>query len=457
MSASKRSFKVLNQEMLTTLQDSLEILVIDDDEVDRMALKRALKATSFTLAVTEAIDAETALSKISELSFNCIFLDYNLPGKNGLDIIKQIRTEGFTTPIIVLTGQGNEQTAVELMKAGASDYLPKSKLSADAIARLMRSAIRMHRAEAIVEQANEDLRAKNRLLKEQNQELAQQRRYIYQQNLRLQEVSRLKSEFLATMSHELRTPLNAIIGFSQILLSKAKGPINEVQEDMLSRVLANGKNLLELINDVLSFSKIEAGRLALEPAEMDIANLVRRTTQELQSLAAQKSLDLSTDIQLSNTVVINDEVRLRQVLVNLLSNAIKFTDSGSVQVTLIEKPHTRPEKRVIQLSVADTGCGISEEDQVYIFDPFHQSDQKVNRKHAGTGLGLAITQSLVKMMHGHIEVDSRLEVGTTFIITLPSVVEVEETEAQAVETFKQSLNYSKAQSSTSSSISKQRS
>ena len=255
--------------MLTGLQDSLEILIIDDDEVDRMALKRALKATSFTPIIAEAVDADTALSKIKASELNCIFLDYNLPGKNGLELIKQIRAQGISVPIIVLTGQGDEQTAVELMKAGASDYLPKSKLSADTITRLMRSAIRMHRAETIVEQANQDLRKKNRLLEQQNKELARQRRYIHQQNLQLQEVSRLKSEFLATMSHELRTPLNAIIGFSQILLGKAKGPLTDVQSDMLSRVLANGRNLLELINDILSFSKIEAGRLALEPAEMD--------------------------------------------------------------------------------------------------------------------------------------------------------------------------------------------
>ncbi|MEO0646269.1 MAG: ATP-binding protein [Cyanobacteria bacterium J06650_10] len=445
--------------MLTDLKDPLKILIIDDDEVDRMALKRALKATSFTLVVTEAVDADTALTQINNPQLSCVFLDYNLPGKNGLELIKQIRTQGISVPIIVLTGQGDEQTAVELMKAGASDYLPKSKLSADTIARLIRSAIRMHRAEAIVEQANQDLREKNRLLEEQNKELAQQRRYIHQQNLKLQEVSRLKSEFLATMSHELRTPLNAIIGFSQILLSKAKGPLTEIQDDMLSRVLANGKNLLELINDILAFSKIEAGRLALEPAEMNIAELVTKTTDELQSLAAQKSLTFSTNIQIKSTTIINDEVRLRQVLVNLLSNAIKFTERGSVEINLtaldeeerpsqpkdsnLDEPNqTQPSQAQpkILLSVSDTGCGISEEDQAYIFDPFHQSDQKVTRKHAGTGLGLAITQSLVKMMGGNIEVVSQLNQGTTFKVELPQEVVLE-----AVNPSVENLVYSGAQ------------
>ena len=426
--------------MLNTLDEQLKILIVDDDAVDRMALKRALKSTDFTVTISEAGDADSALSQITAGQYSCIFLDYNLPGKNGLEITNQIRNQGIRVPILVLTGQGNEQTAVELMKAGASDYLPKSKLSTDTIARLIRSAISMHRAEEIVATANKNLREKNRLLEKKNKELARQRRYIHQQNLQLQEVSRLKSEFLATMSHELRTPLNAIIGFSQILLGKAKGTLSPVQTDMMSRVLANGRNLLELINDILSFSKLEAGRLALEPASFNIAELATTTAEELQSLAAQKSLDIDIDIDIDNPVVINDRVRIRQILVNLLSNAIKFTSQGSVKIQLREisataasEPKERSPKKErekstdsIQLSVIDTGCGISEADQLYIFDPFHQADQKVTRKHAGTGLGLAITYSLVKMMHGNISVSSILEEGTSFTIELPRKIVIDE-------------------------------
>ncbi|MGB7485606.1 MAG: ATP-binding protein [Phormidesmis sp.] len=436
--------------MHTVLRDPLEILIVDDDEVDRMALKRALKGTGFVVSMSEANDAESALKSLREGEFNCVFLDYNLPGRNGLELAKQIRQQGIRVPLIVLTGQGNEQTAVELMKAGASDYLPKSKLSSEAIARLMRSSIQMHTAENIVEKANQTLRANNRLLEQQNKELARQRRYIYQQNLQLQEVSRLKSEFLATMSHELRTPLNAVIGFSQILLSKAKGPLSERQDDMISRILANGRNLLELINDILAFSKIEAGRMALDPAKFDIAKLVNTTVKELQSLAAQKSLALKTSIDIENPIVTNDAVRMRQILVNLISNAIKFTDTGSVQISLKALAVQADEPERLSIAVADTGCGISENDKVYIFDPFHQADQKVTRRHAGTGLGLAITHSLVKMMNGSIQVDSQLNRGSTFSVELPREVtgekdisfeelvysnaRLEDIEAEAVET-----------------------
>lgn len=411
--------------MATTLDENISVLIVDDDEVDRMALKRSLKGTHFDLSVSEAADADTALALIAKASYGCIFLDYNLPGKNGLELTKAIRSRDTTVPVLVLTGQGDEQTAVELMKAGASDYLPKSKLSAEAIAHLMRNAIRMHQAEALVEFSNNKLIEKNRLLEKKNKELAQQRQYIYQQNLKLQEASRLKSEFLSTMSHELRTPLNAIIGFSQILLSRPKNSLSEAQSNMLMRVLANGRALLELINDILAFSKIEAGRLALEPAPLDMVELVSQAVEEVRSLALQKSLTLETEISLSHPMVENDPLRLRQVLNNLLSNAIKFTDKGGVKVRLKALPAKaqggeQPDKIII--SVVDTGCGISDTERLHIFEPFHQADQKVTRRHPGTGLGLAITHSIVKMMHGDITVNTRVNEGSTFTVELPRVV-----------------------------------
>ena len=428
--------------MSTIPERALQILIVDDDEVDRIALQRALKGTHLDVVISEAANAEVALQMIDQRDCDCIFLDYNLPGANGLVLTRQIRGRGIRTPIVVLTGQGNEQTAVELMKAGASDYLSKGKLSSESISRLVRSAIRVHQAEIAIDLAYRDLRDKNTLLEQQNKELARQRRYIYKQNLRLQEVSRLKSEFLATMSHELRTPLNAIIGFSQILLSKAKGPLSGYQQDMLSRVLANGRNLLELINDILAFSKLEAGRLDLDPVQMNLVALAEQTVEELRSLATQKALQVEMDIRLSNPTIVNDIVRVRQILVNLLSNAIKFTDYGSVRIQIEELSGSED---AVVLSVIDTGCGISPSDQLYIFDPFHQADQKVTRQHSGTGLGLAITYSLIKMMHGNITVTSVVGEGSTFRVEIPREVSAYEgdrpvAEAATLKSVKTSSN-----------------
>ena len=434
--------------MSISLEEALNVLIVDDDEVDRMALSRALKAASLNVVIAEASDAEAALASVAEVEPDCIFLDYHLPGRNGLSLIRRMRRMGIQVPLIVLTGQGNEQTAVELMKAGASDYLPKSKLSTETIARLVRSAMRVYRAERTLEDTNRRLREKNQLLEQKNHELERQRRQIYKQNLQLQEVSRLKSEFLATMSHELRTPLNAIIGFSQILINKTKGPLTDYQQDMLSRVLSNGKNLLELINDILAFSRIEAGRLELDPIPFDLPNLVSATVEELRSLAAQKSIALDLEVALDDPMVINDVARVRQIVVNLLSNAIKFTSQGSVRVRVTATDYAdsseSAEDRVVRsprsdsadsssqgivISVLDTGCGISALDQVYIFDAFHQSDQKVTRRHAGTGLGLAITHSLVNMMKGEITVDSEVGEGSLFQVVLPREVKADKKKA----------------------------
>jgi signal transduction histidine kinase len=411
---------------------TLAVLIVDDDQVDRMALRRALIAAGLDVVISEAFEADAAIQSIESKEYDCIFLDYNLPGKNGLTLVRQIRQQGIKTPLIVLTGQGDEQTAVALMKAGASDYLPKSKLSAETISRLVRSAILVYQAELIIEQANQRTRDKNQLLEQQNRELARQRQQIHQQNLQLQEVSRLKSEFLATMSHELRTPLNAIIGFSQILLNRSNNPLSQVQRDMLDRVLANGRNLLELINDILAFSKIEAGRLALEPESIDLAQLVNQTSEELRSLADRKALQLQVDIDLSNPQIVNDAARLREVLVNLISNAIKFTERGFVLMLVTDSlPDELPEhdlaednlaKDKILISVTDTGCGISAHEQTHIFEPFRQADQKVTRKHSGTGLGLAITYSLIKMMQGEITLDSEVDQGSTFKVEIPREV-----------------------------------
>lgn len=402
----------------------LKILIVDDDAVDRMALRRTLQGTAFLTSTSEAVDAESASTLLAKGMHDCIFLDYDLPGKNGLQLIREIRRRGIRVPIIVLTGHGNEQTAVELMKAGASDYLVKSRLSPETISRSMRGALKVFKAEMIAEKANFALREKNELLEKSNQELARQRRYIHQQNLRLQEVSRLKSEFLATMSHELRTPLNAIIGFSQILMNGSKGPLNDSQSSMVNRVLVNGRNLLELINDILTFSKAEAGRTGLELSQLDLAHLVQAAVDEIRSAAAQKGLEIDVDIDLSNSTVVNDPVRLQQILMNLLSNAVKFTAEGSIKVQVGDRPSPANEQTskstdIITLSVTDTGCGIPVEEQLYIFDPFHQADQKVTRRHSGTGLGLAIIHSFVKMMEGEVSLVSQVNEGTTFTIEVP--------------------------------------
>lgn len=397
------------------MEEKLRILVVDDDKVDRIAVRRALTKAGFEMELSEVGDGKSAIALLNtDTSYDCVFLDYRLPDQDGLSLLQKLRSNNIRVPVVVLTGQGDDQIAVELMKAGASDYLSKSRLSSEILAQILRNTIRVHRAEMQVALANQQLRESNSLLIRKNQELEAQRRHIELQNLKLIEASRLKSQFLATMSHELRTPMNAIIGFSQLLLRPKCGELTHKQEDMIQRIFNNGKHLLMLLNEVLDFSKLEAGRLDLKPEIFDLSKLVNATVQEMRSLAEEKNLSLLIQIELQNLVVFNDPTRIRQILTNLLSNAIKFTESGGIAVELKELPENQ-----VEIAVCDTGIGIAPADLENIFEAFRQVDQSTTRKYPGTGLGLPIIKALVQMMGGNITVESQLSQGSVFRIQLP--------------------------------------
>jgi signal transduction histidine kinase len=399
----------------------LKILVVDDDEVDRIAVNRGLQKAGLEIEFFEATNYAEALVVLADEvatwkknSFDCVFLDYRLPDRDGLALIQEIKNRGIFVPLIVLTGQGDEQIAVELMKAGASDYLPKSKISPEILERILRNAIRLRQAEEAIKRTQQCLRLNNETLKRQNQELAKQRQQIEVQNYKLQELSKLKSQFLANMSHELRTPMNAIMGFSQLLLRQYPDPLTEQQIDIVNRIYNNSHNLLIMLNEVLDFSKIEAGHLHLDLSEFDLFKLVTLTVEELRSLAIDKNLSLQIEINLEHPYIINDRDCVRRIVTNLVSNAIKFTDSGEVKITVNELT-----AQTIEIIVTDTGCGIDSENLREIFEAFRQVDQTIVRRYTGTGLGLAITDSLVKMMRGKITVESHPGQGSKFRVELP--------------------------------------
>ena len=396
------------------MEGKLKILVVDDDIVDRIAVSRCLQQADLDIDIAEAINFASAIAILQENSFDCICLDYLLPDRDGLELVKELVELGIKVPAIVLTGQGDEQIAVELMKAGVYDYLPKSKIAPKILARMLKNTIRLHRAEMLAESANQKLRETNELLITQNQELERQRQQIQIQNQQLQEISQLKSEFLAVMSHELRTPMNAIMGFSQMLLLQRHGALTEKQQQMTNRILQNGQNLLTLVNEVLDFSKLELGHLELYLEELDLIELVTVTTEELRSLAVEKNLSLELDLKLDSFLVINDGNCLKRILTNLLSNAIKFTDIGGVKIEV-----KAIDSQKIEIAVKDTGIGIDRANLSEIFAAFRQVDRSITRKHSGTGLGLAITQSLVEIMDGEIKVESTPGKGSTFQVRLP--------------------------------------
>ncbi len=220
-----------------------------------------------------------------------------------------------------------------------------------------------------------------------------------------------KSDFLATMSHEIRTPMNGVLGLAALL---AETELTARQRQMLDVMIASGRLLMDILNDVLDISKIEAGQIELEQTTFDIAALVRDVIALFSASASKKGLDLEAEVDAAAPWRIGDPVRVRQVLVNLVSNAIKFTNSGVVCVALRQRRGD-----LVEISVRDTGIGMSSEAISRLFRPFVQADSSTTRRFGGTGLGLAIARLLCDMMDGEIAAESRLGRGSVFRVTLP--------------------------------------
>lgn len=241
-------------------------------------------------------------------------------------------------------------------------------------------------------------------------------RKVREEGLRAVGLSEAKTRFLASMSHEIRTPINAILGMNEMILRENNDP---VIDEYAASVKSSGQMLLMLVNDVLDFSKIEAGKMEITYADFTFSSLLHNIMPMLKERADEKNLKL--DVVIEGDVPdcqISDEFRIRQILINLMNNAIKYTDSGSVTLT-IRGEYTLSDAFDLEISVKDTGRGISEEDQKTLFEAFSRADVKKNRNIEGTGLGLAIVKSIVDSMGGNIRVESVYGEGSDFIVNLP--------------------------------------
>jgi signal transduction histidine kinase len=236
---------------------------------------------------------------------------------------------------------------------------------------------------------------------------------IQDKSRQLAEASQHKSQFLANMSHELRTPLNAILGYTELIADGVYGPPTDKMLDVLKRLESNGRHLLGLINDVLDLSKIEAGQLTLDLADYSLGDIALTVCGVVEPLAADKKLAFKAEVAADLPRGRGDERRLTQVLLNLVGNAIKFTDGGEVVIK------AAAENGSFNLSVRDTGPGISEADQAKLFQEFQQADNSLTKKKGGTGLGLAISKRIIEMHGGRIWLESAVGRGSTFFVTLP--------------------------------------
>ena len=556
----------------------LRLLVVDDDRVDRMAIRRALARTDLEASVDEAEAVPEALERAVAGSYDCIFLDYNIPGGDGLTLLRAIRAAGVEAPVVMLTGQGDERVAVELMKAGAADYLPKAGITPERLAASLRYAVELRRAEADARRAQDELREsaeRTRFLAEASRVLADSLDvgatlravarlsvpllgdyciiYLTQENgehlgvagahadeekeplvraleqhyrpgpdhptsyvsevirggrtclvgslpdehlasvarspedlevfralkpraglfvplaarghalgaigfirtrpeagyspaqvelaedlarraataidnARLfeeaasartaaEEANRAKSEFLARMSHDLRTPLNAIGGYAQLVEMGVQGPVTDAQREAMGRIIRAQEHLLTLINDILSFARLEAGQVQIHLAEVALHEVLIELRLLVQPLFAERGVAFEVRPPPPGLRVLADGERLIQVLLNLLTNAAKFTEpGGSVSV------ECEAGAEAVSIRVADTGRGIPAERLAAIFDPFVQAGNSDAEKRQGVGLGLAISRELLRLMNGTLSVESAVGQGTTFMLQLARAV-----------------------------------
>ncbi len=254
-----------------------------------------------------------------------------------------------------------------------------------------------------------------RKVRERTKELEIVNEMLQRSNADLQRANSLKSEFLANMSHELRTPLNAIIGFSELLLDETCGSLIDDQRDYVGDILSSGRHLLELINDILDLSKIEAGKMRLLRERFELGPVVEEAASLLRVEASKKRIELSISVPDHDYAIRADRSKIKQILYNLLSNSVKFTpEEGSIRVSAAAG------EDLVRFEVTDTGIGIPEEEQERVFEAFTQVDGSYSRRYQGTGLGLTLVKKFVQMHGGRLWLESRVGSGSTFRFTIPN-------------------------------------
>jgi signal transduction histidine kinase len=374
------------------MADPLRILLVDDDRVDRLAVKRLLQQAGIQADVEERTDPGGALAAASERTFDCVLLDYRLPGADGISLLRDLRTRGVGVPVVALTGQGDEEVAVELMKSGAADYLNKNTMTAERLERSLRYAMALFRAEE-----------ERRLLLEREQ----------QARMQAQAANRAKDEFLATLSHELRTPLNAILGWAQLL---AGGQLEPLTARRAVQIIERNTRLqAQLIDDLLDISRIVTGKMRLELKTVTIQSILDAAVESSLPTAVTKRITLARELTSPSDAILCDPARMQQIIWNLLSNAIKFTpEGGHVRLNQGRQNGT------LMVEISDTGIGIDPEFLPHVFDRFRQQDAATTRVHGGLGLGLSIVRHLVELHGGSIEAHSEGKGrGATFIVRVP--------------------------------------
>ncbi|OUS72091.1 hybrid sensor histidine kinase/response regulator [Pseudoalteromonas sp. A601] len=368
------------------LDKPTKLLLVEDDEDDYILTCDYLEQlSSHTFDIEWISEPKQAVSVLSKNQHDICLLDYRLGASDGLAVLKQAVENGFNGPIIMLTGQSDEELDSAALDAGAVDYLVKNEMSSSRFARSIRYALARRDVE--------DERI---------------------ERLKAEAENRSKDRFLAHLSHELRTPLSSILGYTELLM---QSEVNDSAGNELGVIYRNGKHLLSLLNDVLDLSKIAADKLELTCTDVNLDSLMADVFTLMRVSALDKGLSLRFESLHPLPLIVSiDATRFRQILINIINNAIKFTEQGEIIVrawTMVVD-----NREMLFFSIKDSGLGIAPEKQALIFKPFEQIADVESRSVGGAGLGLAICSELLSRMQGGISLESEIGEGSEFTISL---------------------------------------
>jgi two-component system, sensor histidine kinase len=405
--------------------ERVNLLLVDDRPENLLALEAILEPLDQSLI--RANSGSEALKQVLASDFAAILLDVQMPGMNGFEVAEIIksREKSRTIPIIFLSAISKEDAYVfKGYSMGAVDYVFKpfnpdvlrSKVAVFVDLYLKQGEIQ-RQGDLLRESQKRELELEHRtsLLEAEARsaaKLSQMNDELHRRQVALEQAMGARNRFYASMSHELRTPINAVIGYSTLMLDNIYGPLNAKQKEGLQRTLKAARHLLELVNDVLDLSKIEAGKIELSLQPVMLPALIEDLFVTVRPLADEYGSTLSLDMESEPFNIVSDPRRVRQILLNLLSNAIKFGEGKPIRVVC-----KQCEDKGVEIEVVDEGVGIAKEDITRIFEEFVQVSES---KQPGTGLGLPISKRLAQLLDGSLTVCSTPGQGSSFRLTLPA-------------------------------------
>src|SRR3954470_12273215 len=406
----------------------ISLLLVDDRPENLLALEAILEPLGQNLV--RANSGPEALRHVLAEEFAAILLDVQMPGMNGFEVAEIIksRERSRTIPIIFLSAINKEDAYVfKGYSMGAVDYVFKPfnpdvlRMKVAVFVDLFIKQREVHRQAELLREAEKrelELEHRTSLLEAEARsaaKLAQMNDELHRRQVALEQAMGARNRFYASMSHELRTPINAVIGYSTLMLDGIYGPLNAKQKEGLQRTLKAARHLLELVNDVLDLSKIEAGKIELSIQPVLFPALIEDLFVTVRPLADEYGSTLSLEMQSESFNIVSDPRRVRQILINLLSNAIKFGEGKPILVRC-----KQTDRGGVELEVIDQGVGISQDDITRIFEEFVQVSES---KQPGTGLGLPISRRLAQLLDGSLTVQSSPGEGSIFRLTLPASIE----------------------------------